>query len=252
MPNNNNIKDEHSEVFPKYLIVGKDSTVECVGYLDDNSRVKAYSKNKGYILDDIVWIYSDIGKPKNSIYPYFWITDNGEIEFSKLTKQMADVFSIKNLNDLDLSVMVSTLHADEELYDLRIINDMNSSGEKYIPTLSEHDDFLKKLIKACIINKSINLNRLKCRVNEKYVLPNMKAALDNSTRMSVSYFNMWAELLGIDYLMVVFDNGSDSIDPLTKPMILSSQCDEVTPCDETTEALISKLNKDIKERNRLK
>jgi hypothetical protein len=51
---------------------------------------------------------------------------------------------------------------------------------------------------------------------------------------------------------VVFDNGSDSIDPLTKPMILSSQCDEVTPCDETTEALISKLNKDIKERNRLK
>lgn len=244
------VKDESEpkDVFPKYLLVGKDSTIECVGYLDDDSRVKAYSKNKGYILNDTVWIYSDIGRAKNNRYPYFWINDNGEIEFSKPTKQVLAMFSVKKLNSLNLTIMTNSLDKNEELYDIRVVNDMNSSGEKYIPTMSDRDDFLKKLIKTCIINKAINLNRLKHRVGQKYVLPNMKAALDNSTKMSVSYYNMWTELLGLDYVVVIYDNGSDEINPLPDPLVFSSKCDDVILLEESVETFMTSLSKNLKKR----
>ena len=42
----------------------------------------------------------------------------------------------------------------------------------------------------------------------------MKQALEKSTKMSVIYFASWMEILGLDFEIIVKDNGQDRIDPL--------------------------------------
>ncbi len=51
------------------------------------------------------------------------------------------------------------------------------------------------------------------------MLPNMKTALQNKTKMSVSYFTAWMELLGCTFDVVIKDNGTDSVNPLSNPYI---------------------------------
>ena len=115
----------------------------------------------------------------------------------------------------------------EVLYNEQEINDINDAQAVYVPIIKEKDDFLKKIIKQAIINKRIDVARLKYKTQEKYILPNMKAALDNDTKMSVVYFGHWCELLGLDFSICVYDNGTDTTDVLKNPIFYSSETGEI-------------------------
>ena len=53
----------------------------------------------------------------------------------------------------------------------------------------------------------------------------MKQALIQKTRMSTTNFMLWAELLGIDFNVIVKDNGRDKISPLKHPLVYDSYKD---------------------------
>ena len=76
-----------------------------------------------------------------------------------------------------------------------------------------------------IIKKGIDINRLKSKTDAKYQLPNMKAALQNTTKMSVTYFSNWMELLGCDFLITICDGGSENVDKLKYPITYDSYKD---------------------------
>jgi len=76
------------------------------------------------------------------------------------------------------------------------------------------------------VNNMID-NRLKGKTDQKYVLPNMKAALENKTKMSVVYFCCWMELLGCDFQIDIVDNGLDTTNRLTTDLIYTSSSDKV-------------------------
>lgn len=223
--------------FPLFL-QGKEKTITIVGMIDrteggdNNKQIKV--DGKGYVDEyDQVWIYSASGKPKNpNEYPYFWIGDNNSLEFSDPDELTLSMFKLEKAADLSIGVIVNNTDENEVLYNEQAINDMNKGAAVYVPEIHEDDDFLKKLIKTAIIEKGIDISRLKYKMNEKYVLPNMKAALENKTKMSVQYFMIWCELMGLDYTVTIEDNGRDRIDPLKSPLSYVSRKDEVVK--ETT------------------
>ena len=84
------------------------------------------------------------------------------------------------------------------------------------------DDGWKKCIKKSILAKGRDINSLKYMTGDKYTLTNMKTALNNGTRMSVTNFSKWCELLGLDFEIRVMDNGSDPDFPLVNDIVFSS------------------------------
>ena len=82
------------------------------------------------------------------------------------------------------------------------------------------------MVKAAIIKKGIDINRLKVKTEQKYVLPNMRSVLDNETKMSTTNFYRWMDLLGVNFNMVISDDGSDS-ETLKNPIIFQSGSDSL-------------------------
>lgn len=204
--------DGASPVSPEELEDGK-------GYIDENGKI---------------WIFSSLGKPKNANqYPYFWKnpTEEGEeVTFSHSEPQedVLENFDVYHIKDISLVSIIENTQDNEVLYDEKEINDMNAAASIYVPTISETDDFLKKVVKWAIIQKGIDINRLKGKIPEKYQLLNMKAALQGSTKMSVLYFMSWMNLLGLDFNITISDSGEDTLNPLKDPLIYQSDRDNVS------------------------
>ena len=202
-----------------FYLVTNDSTINVIGTIDTKKEPSGVLINgKGYIDEnDRVWIFSS-GKPNSpNKRPYFWFED-GEVHFSNPEKSVFDTFNRKNLKNLDVNVIIDNTKEGEVLLSEKAIIDTNASAEVYVPTILESDDFLKLLSKRAIIDKGINIARLKYKMPEKYVLPNMKAAMQGKTKMSTVYFETWAELLGFDFELTIKDNGTDPQNPLKYPL----------------------------------
>lgn len=233
--------------FPQFISV-KDRTIKVVDYIkvDNDKVVGIYITGKGYINpnDNHVWIYTGSSKPVDSNrYPHFWITD-GQINFSHPIDEIMEEFSVKNLRSLNMSVILNTINDDVELYDEKAINDMNAKSQIFVPTMHEADDPLKKIIKHAIIEKNVDISRYKSKCEKAFDLSNMKQALNNQSKMSTKQFGNWAELLGIDYCIIVWDNGKDSLDKLKEPLVYDSYKDVVMTADEADKAdILRKLKK---------
>ena len=213
------------------FINSKDRVVNVIGPFNEEENL---IDNKGYIKDGYVWIYIK-KKPlidKNK-YPYIYPVDNG-YEFSHPSKETLEGFSEKNIYDLSLMSIVEQTKPTDIMYNEQAINDLNNAASRYIPIVHEEDDYLKKIVKEAIIRKNVDINRLKSKMQVSYNLLNMKQALEKSTKMSVVYFMLWMEILGLDFEIKIKDNGQDRIDPLKEPLIYSSAIDVVVTEKEYT------------------
>lgn len=212
-------------IFPVYLNY-KDNIFTVLGYIGE---CEDYIVNKGYINPDdkIIYIYSN-NKMKSTSIPYFWVNDDNDFEYNKLNPLMDKNFAIDNIVEWSFDEIVENTDENEELYNEEAINDMNAATNVFVPIINEDDDFLKKLIKQTIIDKNIDIKRLQHKLNKKYGLTNMKSALIGKTKMSVPNFIIWAELLGIDWEITVFDNGTDKLSPLNKSLTYESGNNKIT------------------------
>ena len=227
--------------FPRYLPT-PERTFSVVGKISDVRKESAIN-NKGYIDDDgTVWIYSEKGKPKMaSIYPYFWFNDENKIEMSDPDEKVKSEFNVLTAIDASLLTIINTTKPNEELFDEEEINDIISATEKYTPRISKVEDFLKRLVKYTIINKDIDINRLKSKTDEKYRIMNMKSGLNNNTKMSVLYFKDWMDLLGCNFELRIYDSGEDKTDPLKCDIIYNSATDNVLIYKPNGEVIDGKL-----------
>lgn len=202
-------------------LVTEDSTINIVGDIDTNVKRPSgiLIDGKGYVDEnDHVWIFSS-GKPNNANKrPYFWFDENEDIKFSEPNSDIFKIYNKDNLKNFNVDCIIDNTVAGEVLLSEKAIIDTNASAEVYVPTILDSDDFLKLLSKRAIIDKEINIARLKYKMPEKYVLPNMKAAMQGKTKMSTVYFETWAELLGFDFELIIKDNGTDPQNPLKYPL----------------------------------
>ena len=213
--------------FPQYVSTSQ-RTVSVVGMVDKNNTEEkekgVFIDQKGYIDEDQnIWIFSGEGKPKNAnAYPYFWFNKEGKKEFSEPSELIRKAFSTENMKDMSVVSIVENTEANVPLFDEQEIVDINSASAVYIPIINENDDFLKKIVKTVIIQKGVDINKLKSKTEEKYILPNMKAALQNTTKMSVNYFTLWMDLLGCTFEFIIQNDGDNTQDQLKNPVIYQS------------------------------
>ena len=217
--------------FPTYL-PAEDRIIEVLGYLPPTPE--ELTCGKGYILDDKIYAYTD--NPDNiSVrnYPIVWIQDPDNNPYWR-TWEPDDMglFTVNNLASMDVDHINEQLVEGEQLYSEEAINDMNMATSVFAPIVNEEDDFLKKVVKQIIIEKHMDINRLKSCMCKKHGLTNLRTALINKTKMSVLNFMVWAELLGFDFEIIVTDNGRDKISPLTTPLSYKNTTDTVSKIDK--------------------
>ena len=218
-------------------IQAKDKTIQVIGKVKRKSKEKesgVFVDRKGYLDEDgYVWIYRGEGKPKynRNSFPYFWL-ENGKKVFSNPSDFVKEQFHESRIVVRDLNTIILESKGKDIKYNEKAINDMQNASSLYVPTLLDNDDFLKKVVKNAIIEKEIDISRLKYKMLQKYVLSNMKSALDNKTKMSVVYYTEWMEMLGLDFALIIYDNGTDELDPLKEPLIYSSRRDKIMKASE--------------------
>lgn len=210
-----------SEEFPKYFQY-KDRTYSVVGYAES---VDQYIDNKAYIRksNNKLYICSKNEPPVHKDVPILKVTItstededgtvwNEDIEYIDLREPFnMDDFDASNAYQLDYDTILNQTNGDEELYNEEVLTDMNAATSVFRPIINPEDDPLKKLIKQAIIDLEIDINSLKHKLPHKYALTNMKSALIGKTKMSITNFIVWAELLDLDFDFMIYSkelNGS--------------------------------------------
>lgn len=218
---------ENNEVkFPRYLPYG--NHVYCVkGYIGDGME---YIKGKCYAERNStkIYLYTD----EKVQVPRFYEKD-GKLEFKEPTVP-AENFSFEYAYPLSTEVIISETNGDEELYDEHAIMDMNSATSTFVPILNEGDDCLKRLVKHAIREMHVNIHMLKSYMGAKYGISNLKAALISKTKMTVPNFNIWCELLGLDYEVKLIPRDDCKRMPihLKEPLIYTSCNDSISGIHE--------------------
>ena len=204
--------------FPRYLHYGDDNMLTILGYLGD---MTTFVDNRGYVDKDTDKVY--VYNPKNKHVPYIIVSDDGKVtKVDTDLKVYDEYFKLYNSYENSIYTILSTTPKDAVLYDEEALADMNAATSVFVPEIQPDDDPLKKIIKSAIIKKGIDINRLKCKLPEKYALTNLKSALIGKTKMSISVFQTWCGLLELDFTFTVSDNGNDSINPLLEPITIST------------------------------
>jgi len=203
----------------------------CIFTKDDEiHEVKPFFNNDkltvgfAYIKGDLVYIFhGKINKLKSDLEPGIYI-ENGTYKFVEPSKKERKIYSIDNITELNIDWLFDKVKENKDNFanpdDVEIIN---NNTETYTPTIKPTDDFLKVAVKKIITEKKINLKNYKSKFLDNYALNNRKSGLNNNTKMSVSNFKIWCEVLGIDWRLEIFDSGVDKMNPLKESIIIDSK-----------------------------
>jgi hypothetical protein len=201
--------------------------------MDDFHEVELFSEGKklkkgyGYIKDEYVYIYR--GKKekfkKSEIVCGIYMDKHGEYEFVEpSSKQEREAYSTENVIELDIGKIFEEIaEKKDDFIDPEDIEIINNNSEIYIPSIKEKDDFLKYAVKKAILDKKVNLKNYRNKFSNQYALNNMKSGLNKETKMTVTNYAMWCEILGLKWKLVIEDDGTDRLSPLPETIELTSE-----------------------------
>ncbi len=183
---------------------------ENVYVVKDINDINEMDKQSLFIHDG--YLYSIKGKDDCGAGIYF--KDNKEYFVKEYSSDKdKKTFSIDNVKNLSVEEMRGGLNKDNFINE-EYVDFVRNNSDVFTIELSDDDDFLKRIVKTAINSKGISLNDYKNKFNKSYELNNMKSALLKDTKMSVTSFNQWCEILDLKYTITVEDNGKKSSSPL--------------------------------------
>lgn len=200
-------------------------------------EVKLFNKKKelieglGYMENGLVYIYNGELKrsnPRPGLYTKTVETKKGKIKqeyfFIGDEPDYKGIFPVDEVLELDANAIFNNLNSDPEGFmKAEEMESISADRDVYVPIIKDTDDFLKVAIKKAIIAKKINLkNKYKDQFTNQHQLTNMMSSLKGNTKMSVIYFIYWANLLGLDWNLTLYDNGKDPMNPINEDIVLTS------------------------------
>lgn len=204
------------------FIVFDDNVVPVKSYIR-NDKLK---KESGYLLDEYVYIYHGKLREFNDDNNYscgIYKVDDEYIFIHPRNSAEKEMFHRDRIVEFNIHKMYDEIEKDKGNFlteeEIEIIQ---ANTEIFTVAIKEDDDFLKKLIKEAINRKKINPKIYKDRFKNEHSFNNMKSALSKKSKMSVSYFLDWCEILGLDWNMCIWDNGDDKFSQLESAIIISS------------------------------
>lgn len=188
---------------PRFIFVNN-SMVHVVGPVDPSGNM---IPEKGYTHGGYVWVFHEEKKPSTWKTPIVYFEDgNLCYQFCGEGFSMED-WSEENIKENRLED-AEKVTKDQITFSVEMIEAMNNATSSYKPIVEETDDFMKRLIKTVILLKGVDLNRLKAKMPKAYGLSNLISALRGKTKMSVTGFSTWVELLGISFTIKVISEKS--------------------------------------------
>ena len=185
--------------------------------------------DEAYINLDLVMPYygnTDGTLPK----PGFYTREDEEGNLQLLIKEPEDKerddYSVEKIISFDIDQLVEKIQ-NGNFMSPEEIERINLNSEFRTFEISPKDDFLKVIVKTVINTKKVNLKIYADRLHARHSLGNMISSLSGSTKMSTSYFQVWAELLGFDFKLDIFDTGEDTIAPLKNKIYYDSREGEI-------------------------
>lgn len=227
--------------FPVLIVTPKD-TFSVLGYFnskDKDNQDTEFVDGKGYIdsYDNQVWIYKK-NKPDNvkTMYPIFW-KENDTIKKSKFDLEYKKYFDPSKIISRSVTDIINTAKENPNTdYDKMFIDGLNAQSEKFHPVMYAIDDFLKKITKTVLNTLDISMAKLKPKLppGQPHRLSNMQSGLTKSTKMSVPYYNSWAELLQYETLIIVYSKDTAD-DKLPEPVVYMTEKDSAMLVSELKE-----------------
>lgn len=112
------------------------------------------------------------------------------------------------------------------------------TGNAYIPELKENDDAMTRIMKLMIIHMGVVLTNHKGKFDKEYSLDNMRSAINGATvNMTITKFLAWCHLLDLDWEFRLEDNGTDELNPLSEPIVISNYNTPWIECGESEEGV---------------
>jgi hypothetical protein len=186
---------------------------------------KKLKKGFGYIRGNTVYVYRGKLEKTRGLDLQFgiYINKEGKYIFVEPSKEERRLFDISNIVELNLDKIFDEIESHaEDFSNSEDIEVINNNAEVFIPTIREDDDFLKFIVKKMIIDKKVNLKNYKDKFPNQWSLNNMKSGLTRDTKMTVTNFKIWCEILGVKWQMIVTDAGSDKSNPLPYKLTIDS------------------------------
>lgn len=135
-------------------------------------------------------------------------------------------YNADNIVALELDKLIERINS-EDFMSPEEVERINMNSEFRVFEINPDDDFLKVIVKTIINTKKVNLKIYTDRLPERHSLGNMISSLSGKTKMSVSYFQIWRELLGFDFNLTVIDSGIDTIAPLKEDIVYDGTSGEI-------------------------
>lgn len=167
----------------------------------DNS--KKLSKGRGYIKDNIIYIYRGKAKDKNFVPASIYKIEGGKYRFVEPSPIELEEYSLDKIVTLNKDIIKecnddSFVKIDPKLLEL-------NEGDYFAPDTKDGDDILKRIIKRVLRKRQINIRVLRDKFSTDYEMNNMKSALVKEGNMSIKYFQKWCEILEIDIHISAWD-----------------------------------------------
>lgn len=103
----------------------------------------------------------------------------------------------------------------------------------FAPELKSTDDALTRTMKKMITHKKLVPSEYRPNMNKEYSFDNMRSALAGATvNMTITKFLAWCDLLDLEWEFMVYDNGTDKLNPLHEVISISPHTDIVCECGE--------------------
>jgi hypothetical protein len=202
------------------LIADIDDNIYCVKILNNaNPKVDDFSERVAYVFGDYVFPFrGDYHKYKLKKVGLY--DKDGELYMlMPENEKEEEMYSINKVKELDPVSILRTIRENSDSYITQEqIDAINNSVDIYTPHIEPDDDILKKIIKTVIIQKQINPNNYKNKLDTKWSLTNLKSSLVKKQNLSMKNFVKWLDLLGCDIKFIVEDDGTDRIRPLKTPV----------------------------------
>lgn len=221
-----------------------------VGHLEDTQQPEV---DKGYIYGDKIYQYKD-KKCSRGKFPTVYPEETnpvqrlieyhaGGIKYVTQPDIYDKLIGIGELRENSFELIVSKTDPDAKYTEEKSTNINIASGAVYEPEIESGDDFLKRIIKTVFRLKKTHAQRYRKMLAHSYSFPNLLQGLNGKTKVSVTAWQTWIELLGLDCYIIVKDNGDDKGAPISDMIIYDSKHDKVNTTDK--DGIIEILKKEL-------
>lgn len=190
-----------------------------------------HQEGKAYIFPDQnhIYVYSGNGETRiRDNVSRVYDTKDGLLFIGKTNRN----YSVDKMYSCTLDDVKKETIPGKQLYDERALAAMNAATDKFVPVINESDDFLKKIVKTAILKKNIDIKILEPRMPKRYALTNLKTALIGPTKMTVTNFMIWCDLLHLDFDMLIYDHDKE-VCPMNQEISYSSTTGKLEANDKT-------------------